>query len=749
MAVGDPDNLENLDRIDKNTLKKRDQILWVSGVILFISLIAVLIFIANRNGNRETLDYQTSVIFERAAGNSENPASALVFIPEDKEIFAAKLTGEAHSHDRDGTSRAMQIEVNGTTFEVIDALDQGETGDFELLLPAGALVNGWNEIKAHIQGNEEDDVGHWVSVGLEITFSPGTPSKLTNTATPVNTPLLFYTASPTPTQVITSREKTPLTNQFLDYGTTNIFVRARGNSYFPAAAQVFIPEDFEIYAAKLTGEGHNQDRDGIARTMRVDVNGAVYEVIARLNPGETKDFEFTLPAGALVNGWNEIKAYVNGGDAEYDNGHWVSVDLELASSPGQTEGTPPAPLRVITPTPAAAQPTQTNEVRQWMDIQMFGRDSGWAVDINGAVFKTTSRTGKWEDVSPPDALLEESGVLHMSWFLDEKHAWLLFQDTNRPWSTGNRIIRTRDGGQTWQSLGELPVLGVETETNMAFIFTDPDHGWLFSKIFPGMNGVIGIVRATIDGGATWETIHNDNYNEGRLGATKSSLGREAFTFVSPEVGYAGGNRDQQLYKTRDGGHTWQPQDFPQPDDFPALEGPYIYPSAPQFTTRLDGVFRYMVFEYRNVWCPPCDMFADLPDAQYLYLTHDGGESWTPRRAPGILGTAGMTDTDSLWFLGWEQGIQETTTLWVSDDDGQTWQVHARGTPLPLGTSLRFFGELHGYAYNSVAGVSLGSMFQLEDLDALDNANLAGRNPFFFITQDGGLTWTPYSPEIEE
>lgn len=113
------------------------------------------------------------------------------------------------------------------------------------------------------------------------------------------------------------------------YGSTTIFDHAPGNTYNPAKAKLYIPKGLNIYTARLTGEGHNHDKEGIPRVMRVKVNGNTYKVIDWIDYGDTESFSYTLPSGLLVNGINNIEAYIHWSDDYYDNGHWVSVNLEL------------------------------------------------------------------------------------------------------------------------------------------------------------------------------------------------------------------------------------------------------------------------------------------------------------------------------------------------------------------------------------------------------------------------------------
>ena len=112
-------------------------------------------------------------------------------------------------------------------------------------------------------------------------------------------------------------------------GSTSIFYQAPGNTYAKAMKFVHVDPSLALTTVQLTGQGHNQDTAGYARVMRVEVNGNIYTVIPWLAYGQTKSYNYTLPAGVLVHGWNEIKAYIHWGNATYDGGHWVTVDLVL------------------------------------------------------------------------------------------------------------------------------------------------------------------------------------------------------------------------------------------------------------------------------------------------------------------------------------------------------------------------------------------------------------------------------------
>lgn len=110
-------------------------------------------------------------------------------------------------------------------------------------------------------------------------------------------------------------------------GTMNLYTEHPGNTTYKAYARVYLGSSVNLIGARLTGKGHNNDSVGYARVMRVEVNGNTYKVISWLNDGETKSFDFTVPNGVLQRGWNDIRAYIHWSTPEYDDGHWISLNI--------------------------------------------------------------------------------------------------------------------------------------------------------------------------------------------------------------------------------------------------------------------------------------------------------------------------------------------------------------------------------------------------------------------------------------
>ncbi len=103
---------------------------------------------------------------------------------------------------------------------------------------------------------------------------------------------------------------------------------------------------------------------------------------------------------------------------------------------------------------------------------------------------------------------------------------------------GSFIMRSNDGGLTWDS---IPFSGLlSSATVLDLNFTDTDHGFA-----GGLNNTNQVLMATSDNGSTWTDITPD---------PNSALAVNSISFLDPLQGFA--STESTLYKTTDGGATW-------------------------------------------------------------------------------------------------------------------------------------------------------------------------------------------------
>jgi len=106
--------------------------------------------------------------------------------------------------------------------------------------------------------------------------------------------------------------------------------------------------------------------------------------------------------------------------------------------------------------------------------------------------------------------------------------------------TGQALLGTSDGGNTWRLLPPLPPGQV-----FGFDFVDANHFWvLVNPLTNGKSALNSLYRST-DGGKTWSLVQRD---------TPSGWGYVTLQFVDANHGFVG--QPPALLITADGGHTW-------------------------------------------------------------------------------------------------------------------------------------------------------------------------------------------------
>jgi photosystem II stability/assembly factor-like uncharacterized protein len=271
---------------------------------------------------------------------------------------------------------------------------------------------------------------------------------------------------------------------------------------------------------------------------------------------------------------------------------------------------------------------------------------------------------------------------------------------------------TNDGGAHWSRGGDFSVVqdpGLSWTTALDFI--NADDGW-FSANADDTDVSLGTtLLRTVDAGAHWEEVaHLVNTSP----ASNPCFTQPTATFISATTGWltGGGCATAQFDVTHNGGVTWSPEAIP------LLSTPYLALDNPRFITTQDGVMLGV---------------ATGGNQGVVYVTLDGGRSWTARDTPGIWPHAvDFMNADDGWLL-------TTTTmnagfpagLYVTHDGGQRWSTiqSLNFAPPPGGTVLN------------------GSILDFVSTTLGWTDTFTGNGNDLLQTTDGGYTWKPVTVRI--
>ncbi len=186
----------------------------------------------------------------------------------------------------------------------------------------------------------------------------------------------------------------------------------------------------------------------------------------------------------------------------------------------------------------------------------------------------------------------QHGQLEAVDFMDARKAWVVFNP--HPASSGPLtqeplfVERTIDGGQTWQ---ETTIVRQSSAFAQQITFLTPQVGWLLlSEGFALGSEGVEVLRTT-DGGATWQTMTRTSNTTPNLPGSLPFTGvKSGIAFINLTTGWITG-MTSGLYQTQDGGKTWYPQALPLPDTVPPATPATLSAAGPLFTFNgQEGIF---------------------------------------------------------------------------------------------------------------------------------------------------------------
>jgi photosystem II stability/assembly factor-like uncharacterized protein len=376
--------------------------------------------------------------------------------------------------------------------------------------------------------------------------------------------------------------------------------------------------------------------------------------------------------------------------------------------------------RSSTPTPARA-PTASSI---W-SVHMLSALDGWALGPR-LVARTSDGAATFENVTP--ALIGSNMNVDAITAVDLEHAWIIVNNATGP--TVTRIYRTDDGGATWSA---LPYHEPADSSTVDLTFIDPDHGWA-EVVVQVSNGAhtVELLR-TVDGGNVWKLVYQTTEHLTFTG-TDLPVGGCQFgvpTFVTPLFGVAPMNEcphgTPYIETTRDGGATWKLIALPEPAA-PSGEALFTETYVPAFaSTEVGSVFATVCVGPNNM-----DQCAEYGAVMH---TGDAGSTWS--KSPTVrMGTdAPLTSPGETWIanacIGLCPSWHGTPSLLLHIDDGA-----AQWTASPLALTL------------DLGGLHATHQFQFINAeDGFDQTSSEFNSPKFYRTENGGMTWTAFTPRL--
>lgn len=255
-------------------------------------------------------------------------------------------------------------------------------------------------------------------------------------------------------------------------------------------------------------------------------------------------------------------------------------------------------LGVMLALPGYAQETLP-ERSELQDFHLLSENVGWVL-LNNQLYWTTSGGASWQNITPAT-----SGVatFRAVFFSNPQQGWIVTTADDANGNPSYTLLRTADGGVTWQSNGLSffePGDPQAVAEAVYLQFLDAQTGWIVVKQATSSNFNVGLLFKTTDGGQTWTKL-------------AMPIG-EPVSFATSESGWvAGGAAGNELYYTRDGGVTWLPQTV---TGLAVGNGSQqVFYHAPTFIDVEHGVLPVVVTD-------------DATASVNLYATTDGGQTWT-------------------------------------------------------------------------------------------------------------------------
>jgi len=371
---------------------------------------------------------------------------------------------------------------------------------------------------------------------------------------------------------------------------------------------------------------------------------------------------------------------------------------------------------------------------RFVDIEGVERDPYvfYAASATGGVFRTINNGVTWEPVFENEATHSIGDIAVFQ--PDPDIIWVgTGERANRQSSGwGDGVYKSTDGGGSWTNMGLRDSLHIGRIVTHP---TDPDTVWVAAMgHLWGPNEERGLYK-TSDGGRTWERLLYVDENTGVVDVAvhpsdPDTIWAAAYQRQRKAFGFDGGGPGSALYKSTDGGRTWDNLngrgDLPEGDYgrigisiyagdpdivYVSIEQGFEYSASTTYDIPGGGVYRTMdggdTWEFRSDWNPR-PMYASQPlvdptnpDRIYMEnsfsVSEDGGVTFRriPQTVHGDDRFLWIDPNDSRHIIKASDGA-----IAISYDRGDTWLFVET---LPVSQFYRINVDM-AHPYNVVGGL---------------------------------------------
>lgn len=336
-------------------------------------------------------------------------------------------------------------------------------------------------------------------------------------------------------------------------------------------------------------------------------------------------------------------------------------------------------------------------------VQMSNKSDGWGEASNANNIEVLSS----DDGGASWNLVATVSSYEPIQFGTSGAAWYATKDGNNPFYA--RIHFTKDWGRHWSVSNSLSLPSGHSDNLQLSFAAGQRVGWMTVSA-GGMNTAETLqVWRTTDGGSKWRLVSDENPSDFLLGFQDSLTGwAECAHAGSPEaIALTSPRRSTSvylqpaLYRTLNGGRTWEPQYLPVPTNLIRHTG-----LASLSNMKWYGRDGFMAVSFTS---------DQLPYEKWgLYSTTDGGAHWSLHMVNGVSNIYGHHIDDIAFDVAsprdfWEtvtQGSQasggpyiaKSTTVYHSAGSGSQWKIVGK-TPVPL-SHVQFVSTRIGFGLTS-------------------------------------------------